>query len=96
MTNTDQPAEFTNRVFDILADECGARESLRDEFRHSWPECVEFRFQGALGFGGKVFYSRRKVWVSCYSEDSTPEREAMIRRANERLAELVASKDALS
>lgn len=75
-------------VYDVLVEECGALDD--DQERHSfkllWPECVEFRFQGRLGFGGKVWHNRRRVYVTCYPEDQIPERLAMIERANERLA----------
>jgi hypothetical protein len=84
-----------DEIFTVLVEECGARESLRAEFLHHWP-CGEFRFQGALGFGGKI-HSRggiiydgvwewsKKLFVSCYAEDETPERREMILRANARL-----------
>jgi hypothetical protein len=81
-------------IFDILVDECGARESEREDFFHHWPECVEYRFQGKLGFGGKVFCSGGKVWVSCYLEDETPERNEIIKRANDRIAALRQKEDA--
>ena len=49
---------------------------------------LEYRFQGALGFGGK-FRNHGYGWrVDCYSEDETPERLAMIESANAALAEL--------
>jgi hypothetical protein len=53
--------------------------------------CDEFRFIGALGFGGKFRNNgncENTPHVDCYSENKTPERLAMIKRANARLAEL--------
>jgi hypothetical protein len=96
---------ISNRVYDILVEICGARESLRGNFvdRHepfvdpssNFASTSEFRFQGKLGFGGKFWVSPVRAlrnlcpwFVSCYSEDETPEREAMVRLANERLLEL--------
>jgi hypothetical protein len=85
-----------NAIYDILAEECGAR-GQRGSFAE-WAgrdgACLwEFRFQGALGFGGKFRADGRgDHWrVDCYSEDRTPERDAMIERANARLADLEAT-----
>ncbi|WP_432263302.1 hypothetical protein [Cupriavidus sp. TMH.W2] len=51
----------------------------------------EWRFAGALGFGGKLRFPR--LTVDCYPEDLTPERQAMIDRANVQLAGLGKSGD---
>ena len=76
-------------VWRILVEECGALDDLRPQF-DAWPDCREFRFIGALGFGGKVWSSRSgsPPYVTCYREDETPERLAMLAKANERLASL--------
>lgn len=84
-----------NAIYDILVRECGAAEG-RDWSYPSRAHFVfmltrerptdEYRFQGSLGFGGK-FYPR-DMRVSCYREDETPEREEMIRRANDALRAL--------
>ncbi len=53
--------------------------------------CHEWRFIGKLGFGGKFRNNGNRdnvPYVDCYPENETPERRAMIERANERLAEL--------
>jgi hypothetical protein len=81
-------------VWRVLVDECGAPDDA-DVFRSfevAWP-CGEYRFCGALGFGGKVRAAYRHPFgvddqfarVDCYPEDVTPERSLMISRANERL-----------
>ncbi len=77
-------------IFDVLVEECGSRGDRldRDEFAYHFPECVEFRFIGALGFGGKVWSDRGRLYVTCYPEDETPKRRRMIDRANARLAAL--------
>lgn len=79
------------RVWTILVEECGADPSASaalDFYRH-WPECREYRFAGALGFGGKVWDNAGRVYVSFYFEDYTPERQAAKEVANIRLAHLV-------
>lgn len=78
--------ERANQVYDILIEECGAPVNGRISFVHNHSEDFrEYRFQGSLGFGGKLYGDHRKLWVSCYREDETPERLAMIERANKRL-----------
>lgn len=82
-----------NKIFDILVEECGAAESLRSNFvmeheSKDWP--TEYRFCGKLGFGGKFWrypIGSPQFRVSCYTEDETFERLAMIKAANDRLAQ---------
>jgi hypothetical protein len=77
-------------VFNVLRDECGASEELRKDFIYQMGKgCQEYRFQGALGFGGK-FYNAHVVYVSCYREDETSERLAAIRIATEKCRRLLA------
>lgn len=84
----------TNAVYDVLVEECGAHDSPdeRAALAIHWPDCREYRFQGKLGFGGKVWWnpsrSRPAVYVTCYREDQSDERNAMIERANARLSPL--------
>lgn len=78
--------DVKRQVFDVLVTEAGAPESLRDQFMYHWPKCIEFRFQGALGFGGKIWHNDHRVYVSCYREDETPEILAVIDSTNARLA----------
>jgi hypothetical protein len=73
-------------IWSILIDECGATENQWNEFYLHWPQCQEFRFQGDLGFGGKVLNFNDRVWVNCYPEDLTVERRTAINRANARLS----------
>lgn len=71
-------------LYDILARHCGASEVRREYFISSFAEqpCSEFRFQGDLGFGGKIYNANGgRLWVDCYPEDRTPERERMIEKA---------------
>ncbi len=50
----------------------------------------EYRFQGSLGFGGKVWlYNGEYPYVNCYQEDETPERTKAIAQADQALRELI-------
>jgi hypothetical protein len=82
-------ADYVASVWDVLVAECGARESERQDFMHHWPKCVEYRFCGSLGFGGKVWSNNGRVYVSCYQEDETPERRALVDQTNARLDALL-------
>lgn len=87
-------------VRQILVEECGYHvwehdsfaETIRtDDGREDWKVCREYRFIGALGFGGKFRNNGNNdntPYIDCYREDETPKRLAMIRRANARLAVL--------
>lgn len=81
----------------ILEEECGLRPDAdgRDGFVRviSDPkmDCREYRFMGALGFGGKFRNNgnhNNTPYVDCYPESETPDRLKMIERANARLVEL--------
>lgn len=79
------------KIYDVLIVCCGAPQHLHDDcvqWMIDGAPAREFRFQGSLGFGGKLYITRQRWRVSCYSEDETPERLAAIERANKRLAEL--------
>jgi len=89
------------KVWAVLVDQCGARPagSTADQFFHHVGEVgsdgLEFRFGGDLGFGGKVYLepsARRRTCfrVTCYREDETPKRVAMMERANSLLESLSA------
>ena len=80
-------AETANKAYDILMQEAGAKEYWRSDFVRCMTDdepSREYRFSGALGFGGKYWIKRNAV--DCYSEDLTPEREAVIKATNARLA----------
>lgn len=83
-------------VRQILVEECGMQP---DDGRCSFvriisdpkADCREYRFMGALGFGGKFRNNGNRdntPYVDCYPESETPERLRMIEAANRRLAEL--------
>lgn len=89
-------------VLNILVEECGHRVmDPRDAAAFvsaiivpqpdSKHDCREYRFCGALGFGGKFRNNGNRdntPYVDCYSEHETPARLQMIEAANRRLAEL--------
>ena len=79
---------LAQRVYDVLVAEAGASTQGRVDFlrAHVDADTREYRFCGRLGFGGKFWVER--FAVSCYSEDLTPEREAIIARTNAALAAL--------
>src|SRR3954471_20509788 len=89
--------QFTSKeadaAFDVLVRECGQRDSTDDRYSFGYhaSRTTEYRFMGALGFGGKFRNNGNRggvPYVDCYQEDATPEREAMIERANKALVEL--------
>ena len=79
---------FWSKVWQILVEECGASQDDMG-FISRQGDFVEWRFIGALGFGGKVWKNRGQLYVNCYHENETPERLSMIKRANRRLADLI-------
>lgn len=95
-------ATQAQQVRQILEQECGLRPDLdgRDGLTycisHREHECREYRFIGALGFGGKFRNNGNcdnTPHVDCYAEHETPKRLAMIEAANRRLAELFAKQE---
>lgn len=82
---------IARQVYGILVEECGAPGNDLNAFFQAYTAGghartpTEWRFSGALGFGGKFWSS----WtVSCYPEDENVERRRLILNANLRLAEL--------
>jgi hypothetical protein len=89
---------FFEEVYDLLVKEVGAidRPDQKTGFVGSFTESRydhhEWRFGGRLGFGGKFWRSPYRLgcpfYVNCYQEDSTPEREGVVARANEAISAL--------
>lgn len=78
-------------IWEILIQECGAQAtpSALDSFRYAlatrvakWP--FEYHFQSKLGPGGTLWLLHDSIYVTCYPEEMTPERQAMIDAANAR------------
>ena len=82
--------KFFDAVYSVLVEKAGASETFRGSFilRHIEREhaCNEWRIGGKLGYGGK--YWRERNAVSCYIEDSTPERDTIIEETNKALSSL--------
>jgi hypothetical protein len=85
-------ADQANAIYDILVQHAGASERGRDDF-----VCVqvdvhvdEYRFQGALGMGGKFWNYRDRWYVTAYPEllKSRPELKDSIDAANAALIAL--------
>jgi hypothetical protein len=83
-----------NCVYDLLVEQAGAPEDLREDFLY-WlatdaqpRNYAEFRFQGKLGFGGKFWLTGDGMYVTCYWEDVTPEREKILKTVDDSLAAL--------
>ncbi|KKN19810.1 hypothetical protein LCGC14_0941940 [marine sediment metagenome] len=84
--------DLAYQIYKILVEHAGANTGpTRDMFLVWFVEeskfdlSREFRFQGSLGFGGK-FWRNGRFYVTCYSEDETPERMATIERTNDALS----------
>lgn len=84
-------------VYDVLEDICRANKTDRAMFVFShkienlntFP--AEYRFGGNLGSGGKFHIADRmhsRWYVEGWSTDMTPERENVIRIANEKLEKI--------
>lgn len=75
------------RVFQVLVDIAGASNNDWLSFQRFMEEKgSEFRFCGALGFGGK--YWRERNAVTCYREDENKQRVAIMNKTNIALSEL--------
>ena len=85
------PPELRDEVWAALLD-LGAHESMRSDFDHHWPACHEYRFQGHLGYGGKIWGEHRRgcwrFWVNCYREDLNQILERRIDASNALLREI--------
>ncbi len=83
------PQSFWEEVYDVLMEKAGATDgTARGCFLASTPP-TEFRFCGSLGFGGKVRTEGTRLFVTCYPEDITPEREVIMADTNAALERLV-------
>lgn len=77
--NPKMTEELATELFDTLVAHAGATERWRDDFVfHQVNDdevCIEYRFQGALGFGGKFWRypsSNGQGWyVNAYHEDES-------------------------
>jgi len=86
------PKEIASKIWDILVEHTGLRDDQWDRasfiYHAEGGEWTEYRFQGNLGFGGKVWNNADRWYVTCYREDESPERQEAIEGANAALARL--------
>ena len=57
--------------------------------------CPEYRFGGALGFGGKFWRNGGRLYVTCYQEDETASKKKLIAKTNEALTRLQLARPSL-
>lgn len=78
-------------IWEILVEHAGADPGGLVAFMEeaSRSPVMEYRFQGMLGFGGKVWLKPSKTpYVTCYPEDLTDDRERAIEKTNDELRKL--------
>ena len=91
--------DFYSKVWGILVKHAGAstlpddRESFVLSMTQIEYPTSEYRFQGLLGFGGKLYRNTTVggLRIGCYPEDNTLARSAIISRVNNMLAALFAT-----
>lgn len=88
-------------IYGLLVAGAGARdcEDERDCFIRyaAGQQDVEWRFQGALGFGGKLYFDGWSVpRIGCYPEDQTPARQAIIEKLNAKFRYMFTGRSALA
>lgn len=90
-------AKTANKIWDILIEYAGRYDYMHGETDYDRLAFVtlategrwtQFRFQGSLGFGGKVYYGGPGFVVTCYREDETPDRVAAMATTNAALEQL--------
>jgi hypothetical protein len=92
--NNLRKREFLEKVYDLLVEKAGANPKDRSTFVHyhfedtSGIRHYEWRFCGLFGFGGK--YRAHSNRISCYKEDDTPVRDALMSVINDDLKTLAA------
>ncbi len=89
IVNEDQ----ARQIWAILVEYCDApgdsdMESAFVDYLVSTPR-AEFRFQGNLEFGGKLYVNGNGIYVAYYKEHKNDEREKAKCMANKKIAELV-------
>lgn len=82
----DSEMNFDNFIYTVVKylDEKNIKseDDLINTRLRNWP-ILEYRFQGKLGFGGKIVHQTYSgFYVQCYREDETPERLKMLEDMN--------------
>lgn len=86
-------SDLAKEIWQVLVDHAHASNDGVDQetfvqYATGLADIKEYRFKGALGFGGKVRLNHARWSVDCYPEDANPERVRMIEATNQALAEL--------
>jgi hypothetical protein len=90
--------EVAHKIYGILIEHAGCHDPTKDgrddHTRDSFVatavegKWTEWRFQGVLRFGGKVWNNAGRWYVSCYREDEQALQTSAIRRTNAALDKL--------
>jgi hypothetical protein len=87
----DLDRKIASQIFDLLVTQVAANEDDREAFLYAQAQgCVEWRFCGSLGFGGKFWNNGQRWYITCYQEDETSERRRVIMETNAALVALKA------
>lgn len=85
---TSEMDKEADAIYDVLVQHAGAvdSENMRQQFQAFYArrfEAREFRFCGALGFGGKIWFNKYQApYVSCYAEDKSTKKEKIVQATN--------------
>lgn len=86
--------EFYGQLYDLLQEHVGASLQGKDDFVSAFTKgrCHEYRFQGSIGFGGKLYcdsgsFSVGSHRVGCYTEE-LPGNEEKINMVNGLICDL--------
>lgn len=94
--NNGLSPEAANAIYDVLVEHAGEIEDewSRETFVHAQTSrhCHEYRFMGALGFGGKFWREdfQRQWRVNCYAENENERTRKIIAETNKALDEVYA------
>jgi hypothetical protein len=100
LSNKQIPEKIAEKIYNILVEHTGMynSESEKRQFLFNQGKnpskynkqggCVEYRFGGKLGFGGKFRNCNNRFYVSAYNEDEGSKEAIIIRKVNELLKPL--------
>lgn len=82
--------EQANAIYDILVQECGAKETARLAFVINQTDhyVAKWKFDGNMGGEETFWHNHTEMYVTCSGENLTRERLTMIVTANNRLTSL--------
>jgi hypothetical protein len=82
---------YLNDIYTVLVEHAGALDLEREDFldaHMSDRPPREWRFRGALGFGGKIYDATTTHLVGCHHDDVTERRKEICSVVNEHLARI--------